>query len=402
MKSENRGSKKPKNTQYLRDSNRAEILRYLATKGTANRMGLSKQLRLTKMAISTIVSELLEENLLEECGLIKATPNQTSSMYSGRKPTALAIPNYRINAIGIFILRYQIKGIAIDIKGNILYSTKIDLPIDTDNEKFIELNITLIEEILAANSSIKFTGIGIASIGPLDIYKQKILNPPNFRDIHQVFIGDIIREHFGLPVFLDNDMNAGALAEHLYGIAKDMRDVVYLGLGSGVGAGIIINGRMLHGSGGYAGEIGHMSIQSDGPKCSCGRNGCLELFTNTISLLQNAGVSTIKELLEEEAREPRNEIVKQCIEEYYTSILNALVTIVNIFDPEIVIIGDKGVYIVPLFIKRLEEEMNKLMFQNENQKIHISASSFGEAAPLVGAAALVFQKVFNSEVPLNV
>lgn len=401
MKSENRGSKKPRNTQYLRDSNRAEILRYLATKGTASRIGLSKQLRLTKMAISTIVSELLEENLLEECGSINGNKNQTSSIYSGRKPTALTIPNYRINAIGIFILRYQIKGIAIDIKGNILYSTKIELPVDTDNEKFIELIITLLEGILNNNSSIKFTGIGIASIGPIDIYRQKILNPPNFRNIHEVCIGDIIKEHFGLPVFLDNDMNAGALAEHLYGFAKDMRDIVYLGIGSGVGAGIIADGRMLHGSGGYAGEIGHMSIQSDGPKCSCGRNGCLELYTNTISLLQNAGVSTIKELLEEEYRKPVNERVQQCIEKYYESVLNALVTIVNVFDPEIVIIGDKGVYIVPLFIVKLEEEMNKLMFQNENQKIHIAVSSFGEAAPLVGAAALVFQKVFNSEVPIN-
>ncbi|HEY5583664.1 MAG TPA: ROK family protein [Ruminiclostridium sp.] len=401
MKVENRGFKKPRNTQYLRDSNRAEILRYLATKGTASRIGLSNQLRLTKMAISTIVAELLEENLLEECGPINGSLNQTASGYSGRKAIALAIPNYRINAIGIFILRYQIKGIAIDIKGNIIYSTKIDLPIDTNNENFIELNITLIQEILNATSSTKFTGIGIASIGPLDIYKQKILNPPNFRDIHEVCIGDIIREHFGLPVFLDNDMNAGALAEHLYGIAKNMRDIVYLGLGSGVGAGIIVNGRMLHGSGGYAGEIGHMSIQSDGLKCSCGRNGCLELYTNTISLLQNAGVSTIKELLEEESREPRNERVQQCIKDYFESILNALVTIVNLFDPEIVIIGDQGAYIVPLFIEKLEGDMNKLMFQYENQKIHIAASSFGEAAPLVGAAALVFQKVFNSEVPLN-
>jgi N-acetylglucosamine repressor len=196
-------------------------------------------------------------------------------------------------------------------------------------------------------------------------------------------------------------MNAGALAEYLYGIAKDMRDIVYLGLGSGVGAGIIVNGRMLHGSGGYAGEIGHMSIQVDGPKCSCGRNGCLELYTNTISLLQNAGVSTIEELIEEASREPINMRVQQCMDKYSEAVLSALVTVVNMFDPEIVIIGDQGAYLVPRFLEKLEGDMNRLMFQNESKNIRLSASSFGESAPLVGAAATVFQKVFSGVLSLH-
>lgn len=401
MDTEYRGSIKPKNPQYLRDSNRAEILRYLATKGTSSRIELSKQLKLTKMAISTIVSELLEENLIEECGIINEAPGQQSNSFSGRKRTALSIPNFRINAIGISIFRYQINGIVIDIKGSISYSTKIDLPAGTNNEKLIELIIALIEKIMDANSKTKFAGIGIASIGPLDIYSQTILNPPNFREIRDVRIGKILREHFGLPVFMDNDMNAGALAEYLYGIAREKRNMVYLGLGSGVGAGIIINGRMLHGSGGHAGEIGHMSIQQDGPKCSCGRNGCLELYTNTISLLQRSGVSTMEELLEEASREPVNEKVRLCMKEYGDAVLNALITIVNMFDPEIVIIGDQGAYLIPPILDKLERDMNILMFQNESQKIQLSISSFGESAPLIGAAAIVFQSIFNGALPLH-
>lgn len=397
MSAEHRGSIKPKNPQYLRDSNRAEILRYLATKGIASRIEISNQLKLTKMAISTIVTELLNENLLEECGAISNGPDQRTNSYSGRKPTALSIPDYRINAIGISIFRYQIKGIAVDIKGNVFYSTEVELPAGTDNDEFVRLTTGLVEEIVKANASTKFIGIGIASIGPVDIYKQKILNPPNFREIREVFIGEILREHFGLPVFMDNDMNAGALAEHLYGIAKNMRDIVYLGLGSGVGAGIIVNGRMLHGNGGFAGEIGHMSIEIDGPRCSCGRNGCLELYTNTISLLQNAGVSTIEELLGAVSGEHPDEKALQCMQKYAEAVLSALVTVVNMFDPEMVIIGDKGAYLVPPYLKKLEDDMNKLMFQNESQKIRLSISSFGESAPLIGAAASVFQRVFSSE-----
>jgi N-acetylglucosamine repressor len=401
MNTEYRGSIKPKNPQYLRDSNRAEILRYLATKGTSSRIELSKQLKLTKMAISTIVSELLEDNLIEECGIINETSKHPSNSYSGRKRTALSIPDSRINAIGISINRYQVMGILIDIKGNISYSTKIDLPVGTNNAKLIELIIELTEKIMNANSKTEFVGIGIASIGPLDIYSQTILNPPNFRNIRDVSLGSIIRDHFKLPVFMDNDMNAGALAEYLYGIAKEKLNIAYLGLGSGVGAGIIVNGRMLHGSGGHAGEIGHMSIQIDGPKCSCGRNGCLELYTNTISLLQRADVTTMEELLQEGSHEPVNEKVRKCMEEFSEAVLSALVTIVNMFDPEIVIIGDQGAYLIPPILPRLENDMNKLMFQSESQRIQLSVSSFGESAPLIGAAAIVFQSIFSGALPVH-
>ncbi len=401
MNDKYRSSIKPKNPQYLRNTNRAEILRYLVTKGTASRIELSKNLNLTKMGISKIVSELQQDNLIEEGGIINDISNQQSGSYSGRKPTAINIPNYRINTIGISIFRYQIKGIAADIKGNIFYSEKVSLPVGTDNEKFIDLTIALIDKIMTANKNFKFIGIGIASIGPLDIHRQKILNPPNFRNIRDVSIGDIIRERFSLPVFLENDMNAAALAEHLYGIAKDTGNIVYLGIGSGVGAGIIINGNMLHGSGGYAGEIGHISIKSDGPKCSCGRNGCLELYTNTLSLLQSTGAASVEKLLEELSLNLSGESTQQIVDSYVEAVLNALVTIVNIFDPEIVIIGDEGALLVSQYLKQLEEDMNTLMFQNCSQKIKLAVSSFGESAPLVGAAATVFQNVFNGILPVD-
>ena len=401
MNDKYRGSIKPKNPQYLRDANRAEILRYLVTKGTASRIELSKNLKLTKMGISKIVSELQQDHLIEEGGIINETVNQQTGSYSGRKPTAIYIPDFRINAIGISISRYQINGIAADIKGNIFYSEKVTLPVGTNNEKFTDLIIELIDKIIAANSNTEFIGIGIASIGPLDIYRQRILNPPNFRDIRHVNIGDILREKYSLPVFLDNDMNTVALAEHLYGIAKDAGNIVYLGIGSGVGAGVIVNGHMLHGSGGYAGEIGHISIQSDGPKCSCGRNGCFELYTNTISLLQNTGAASVEKLLEELSLNPVDESLQQIVDNYIQAVLNGLVTIVNIFDPEIVIIGDEGAFLVSPYLKQLEDEMNTLMFQNGSQKITLAVSSFGKSAPLVGAAATVFQNVFNGMLPVH-
>lgn len=390
----------PKNSQYLRNANRAAIIRRLATNGMATRADLADSLHLTKMAISTIVSEMLETNLLMECGIINEKAPQASGSNSGRKPTALTIPDCRLNAIGLFIMRYQVTGIAIDIKGNCFFLESVPIPENTDNDRFAEIMIDLTDKIIRENRHIEFTGIGIASIGPVDIYHQMILNPPNFRNIKDIAIGRMIRDHFKLPVFLDNDMNAGALAESLYGSAKGMTDIVYLGLGSGVGVGVITGGHMLHGNGGYAGEMGHMSIQMDGPLCSCGRRGCLELYTNTFTLLTNAGMDTLDALIEAAAQDPMPPLVQSSIDRYMSAVLSGLTTIANTFDPEIIIIGDDGARMAPFFVEKLEREMNDQMFQRETRKISLTVSSFHKNAPLVGAGALVFQRIFNGDMPV--
>lgn len=391
---------KPKNPQLLRKMNRADILKRLATRGMASRIELSKELHLTKMAISTIISEMLNENLVEECGAINEKKSASPASL-GRKRTALAIPANRINAIGIYILRYQIHGVAIDIKGNRFFTTSVDLPVDTGNAEFSALIISVIEKILAANANTPFVGIGIASIGPLDIYRQCILDPPNFRKIKDFSIGEVVHERFRLPVFLDNDMNAGALAEILYGIAKENKNIVYLGLGSGVGSGIIINGQMLHGSYGYAGEFGHISIKMDGPVCSCGRRGCLELYTNTLSLLEKTETGSIDELAAILSGDTIPGKIADCLEDYRLAVLSAAVTACNLFDPEMVIIGDDGSRLIQPFLGQMEAEMNLQIFQHGFHSIRLATSYFGSSAPLIGAASLVFQKVFNAELEVE-
>lgn len=391
---------KPKNPQLLRKMNRADILKRLATRGTASRIELSKELHLTKMAISTIISEMLNENLVEECGVINERESASPASL-GRKRTALAIPAHRLNAIGVYIFRYQIYGTAIDIKGNRFYSTSVDLPADIGNAEFSALILSVIEKIFAANADTAFAGIGIASIGPLDIYRQRILEPPNFRRIKDFNVGEVVHAHFKLPVFLDNDMNAGALAEILYGIAKENRNIVYLGLGSGVGSGIIINGQMLHGSYGHAGEFGHISVKMDGPVCSCGRRGCLELYTNTLSLLEKTEVGSIDELVAILSGDTIPERIASCLDAYRLAVLSAVVTACNLFDPEMVIIGDDGSRLIQPFLGQMETEMNLQIFQHGFHHIRLAASYFGNSAPLIGAASLVFQKVFNAELEVE-
>lgn len=382
---------RPKNMQYLRNQNRAAILKRLAVNGPTSRQELSIGLGLTKMAISTIVGEMLEGGILQEGWL----HSPEGGKVSGRKPIPLSVPSRRINALGVYIYRYQIACIAVDINGKQFAHRKCGIPPDANNTLFEQLVLQLVQRVLDETKEYTYIGIGIASIGPVDTARQWILSPPKFGSIHQVAIGDKIRERFQLPVLMDNDMNVGALAEHFYGIGKSVDNLVYIGFGSGVGAGVIIGGRMLHGKGGYAGELGHISIQSDGPICSCGRRGCLELYTNTPNLLEQAGVASVGALGKLLRSPNAPESVVGLMEQYYSAVLNALVSVANLFDPEMIVIGDQGAQLIEPELCAMEGRMNALMFQQGSGRISLRIAGFGKKSPLIGATALVFQQVFR-------
>jgi len=120
------------------------------------------------------------------------------------------------------------------------------------------------------------TSIGVACGGPLDSQTGTIYSPPNLPGWDGVPVKTLLAERFGLPTFVENDANAGALAEHRFGAARGARNVVYLTLGTGIGGGIIVEGRLYRGTTDDAGEIGHTTILPDGPECLCGKRGCLE------------------------------------------------------------------------------------------------------------------------------
>lgn len=173
-----------------------------------------------------------------------------------------------------------------EIQGNILYHDFCALPMDADNASLSEILVSLVEKALHSHGDCFIAGIGIASIGPLDITQKRILYPPNFCSIGNLYIGELLEERFRLPVYLDNDMNASAIAEQFYGVGKTADTLAYVGFGSGVGAGIMIHGKLLHGSAGFAGEIGHISINPQGPPCSCGPK---RLYRNLYQCVQAFG-----------------------------------------------------------------------------------------------------------------
>jgi len=404
--------RRAKNLKYLRISNRAEIIRCLSIQGPISRIELASQLGLTKMAISSIVSEMIEEGLILEQGThassdksraaLPENPSEESfcapSAGAGRRPSMLTIHAEQINALGLYLSRDAIEGVQCDVTGQIIRTWNHPLEEFTNADNYLEQIDELLDVMLFETAGRHVVGIGISSIGPLDMSTGRLLSPANFHGIHNLSLTKFVQRKCSFPVILDNDMNAAVQAEQLYGTAKKYRHVVYLGIANGIGAGVISYGRIFQGSSGVGGELGHMSVNMDGPDCLCGNRGCLELYVSIPVLLQQSGSLNIKEMVNQAVNDPASANAWQ--PRMMQALTTALVNIANIFDPEIILLGHQSIYLAPLLLPELENEVNKHIIQREIRHIPIRIAAFGEQTPLVGAAALVFQAVFRGEIPV--
>ena len=406
MSNENPESlRRTKNLKYLRISNRAEIIRSLIVSGPISRVELSRQLGLSKMAISAIVAEMIDEGLVKEQGT--SCPSRTAgaagssslAVTAGRRPSILTVQAQRINALGLYLSRDAINGVLCDVSGKILMTWNFILNESTNSVSYLNQIAEILDEMQAFAAGLPIIGIGISCIGPIDIVNGKLLSPSNFHGIHDLSLTSFISEKSGLPVILDNDMNAAVQAEQLYGAARNYRHVAYLGIVNGIGAGVISYGRIFQGSSGFGGELGHMSVNLDGPECFCGNRGCLELYASIPVLLKQSGAKNLPDMVAGAIDNPASAAL--WLPRLIQALTTALVNITNIFDPEIILLGHQSIFLAPLLLPELENAVNRHMIQREIRHIPVRIAVFGEQSPLVGAAALVFQAVFRGELPVT-
>jgi predicted NBD/HSP70 family sugar kinase len=395
------------NHQSTKLQNRALVLKLISTGTIVSRIDISRQTGLSKMSITNIVNELITEgfvvNQAEQTGLSK-------NVSLGRKPIFLA-PNTSIYmALGIYISRDYAIATLSNLKCEIIKELKTVFSFDESECSFIDKIKALIRAILNTDMSSekKIIGIGIACIGPLDIKKGVILEPPNFHKLKSIPIKELLEKEFGYEVTVDNDMNASALAEKLYGKAKEISNFVYVGVTNGIGAGIITNDLLFAGDMGFSGEIGHTTINYEGPKCACGNTGCLELYASIPEIVSQAKNSTIlgmDSLLGELEVIEWSDIVKYAkigdqlalnlIDRLCLYISIGLVSLVNIFDPKIIYLGHDIALAGSLVTRRLEANLNDKIISSRYKKIPVEISAFGDKSPVVGAGAIVFDRLFK-------
>ena len=288
----------------------------------------------------------------------------------------------------------------------LMLPTRVDLGLQEVIERIIKAIRKVINQTTVRENNIK--GVGIGSPGIIDIKSGVIISSPNFHKWEQVPLKHIIEEKLSIPTFMDNDANAFAFGEKWVGVGKEVQSLVCLTLGTGVGGGIILDGRIWHGADGMAAEIGHMTLVPDGLLCNCGNHGCLESYASASSIVRRtceaiqSGKSTIaldyaKGDLENitshlvyQAALKGDELAVQIMHETATFLGVGIANLINLLNPEMIVVGgglsNAWDLIYPVAIR----EVHKRAFSVTARRAPIVRASLGDNAGIIGAAGIAY------------
>jgi glucokinase-like ROK family protein len=391
----------------MRDLNRCLVLNTVKNYEPLSRRDIAKKLNLSPSSVSNIIDELIKKGFIREIG-----PGPSQNL--GRKPILLEIDPFTWYVIGADLERVTSVKVGItNLKGKLIAKGENFLE-DISPSQVVDSVAKLIDRLVnkVKIKRERIIGIGMGTPGLLDQRKGKV--------IYSVYLGwrdvplrELIEKKTGLPFIIDTDTNAPALGEQWYGAGKKAESLIYITIGPGVGAGIIINGRVYQGVDGSAGEFGHTVIDPDGPLCGCGNRGCLEALAAEPSLIRwvegriaTGEKSVIRELSWQNNGKITAEIIYQAVLKKDRLAIEAVretgrylgmgvISLVNLLNPQFIIIGGRISRVAQILIQPIKEMVLRYALPIPAQRVKILPAHFGEDAGVIGAATLVLQDVFE-------
>lgn len=293
---------------------------------------------------------------------------------------------------------------AVDPGGHILFRAESQTPRHGDESKVVETAVRLARQCRAQFDA-EPIAFGFAIPAIMDSAAGRIFSSPNLPELNGSPLAASIESELGIGVVLENDANAAAIGEYWLGASRGFRNSICITLGTGVGGGLIIDGRPLSGPDGTAGEVGHICVEPLGHDCGCGSNGCLEQYASASAIVRMA-----LEILAEFPESPLNGVDRfdalkifevgasgdaLCVEVFrsageYLGI--ALAGLINVLNPEVIVIGGGAAAGWDLFVEPMRDEIRKRAFREPAERARIVRASLGGDAGVAGAAYLAFRK----------
>lgn len=386
------------NTSDLVEMNRSAIVRILQQMDICSRADIAKMTGLTQASITKIVAVLIDMGIVTEVGFVKGEGN--------RRSIGLRLNAEKNLVIGVKFSRHVFSMGVFDICGKVYTQQETEFSLDdfatdvvADMKKQIHGLLDKYENVVA---------IGLAVPGP---YLRKegriamVTRMPSWQNVNFI---DEFKNEFDKPLFIEQDANAGALAEWWFGNhGRPINSLAYFLAGEGVGSGIVDHDRLLLGNLGIASEIGHISIDVNGPTCECGNKGCLELYCSTTAMLKKAEKS-LPEIFErdyenrwevcnrvfEAAKEGDSKALK-LTEEIAEYLGYGCVTLINAYDPEIIVIGDSISQGGDLLLPTINRIVKERVLPDISERVQIKISKLTVDPTLYGAAAIATDKVLR-------
>ncbi len=389
----------------VRATNLAVVLRYVRGHAPCSRAEIAAATGLNKATVSSLVADLIERRLLRETGLTEHR--------IGRPATMLVLDGSPYAAIGIEVNADYLTAVAIDLAGQQVLSWRRSFaglassPAQAATA-IAALGRRAVNRVLKEDRRVLGLTVGVPGLVSPD---GVVIMAPNlgWRDVN---LRDIVNRALGepgFPVAVDNDANLAVLAESRYGAFAGSQNLIYLTGEVGIGAGIISDGRPLRGHRGFPGEIGHITIDPQGPPCACGRRGCLEAIAGITAIIARvlpevAGDGDITDLqpeVDEVVRRARSNdpAALHALEEVGRALGQGVSILANLLDPEVVVLGGYFVPLAPWLLPPVEAELRARRIGPEEGGAQVVASILDHGAAATGGAATVLDHVDAGRLP---
>lgn len=396
-----RGTNLPK----MGDFNQAVILDSIRRAGEGlSRVELAASAGLAAQTVSNICRRLLDADLIVEAGKETSGP--------GKPRTILRLNPRGMYAVGLHIDPALTSYVLLDAAGTALVSREEPTDLDRDPVAAVKAMGAQIRTMIAASGvdQARIIGVGVATPGPVDAATGTVVDPPHLPGWKRVPLQELLREATGLPVVVEKDVTAAAIAELWAGPAASAGNFVFVYIGTGIGAGLVLDGQVVRGSSGNVGEIGHIIVDPDGPPCDCGRRGCVKVSCmpeTIVALARDAGVlpaadqswpaPLLDELAEvvQAARDGEPSAV-ELMELSASRMTGAISVLSNLLDVDQVILG--GPFWPALsasYLDRVPAQLTQLSVTSSVHSVEVVGTRLNAGEEAVGAACLVMEKTFG-------
>ncbi|MBB6673256.1 ROK family transcriptional regulator [Cohnella nanjingensis] len=371
----------------IKRMNTAIVLEAILREAPLSRANISELTGLNKATVSSLVQDLIDNQLVRETGI--------GASSGGRKPVMLEFVATAGYAVGIDLGVNYLRGVLTDLLGTVVAERTLPL-IGVQPEEVFGILRPFIQGLIdaAPGSAFGIVGIGVGVPGLVD-RQGTVLYAPNM-DWRDVPLRDALNRTFGIPVMIDNEANVGAIGEMKYGIGRGVSNLVYVSVGIGIGTGLILHKELYKGASGFSGEMGHLSIEANGKPCRCGNQGCWELYASEQALLERAAEAGYTGGLDEllAAAEAGDEAVRGMFAEIGRALGVGISNIVNVFNPNAVLIGNRMSRARVWLEDAVRETVERRALNFHLRNVHLLYAELGERSAVMGAAETAIAAFF--------
>lgn len=404
--------------RLMRELNRLLVLNTLRTSGPLSRVEIARRTGLSRTTVSSIMDALLVDELVREGGTQSASPQ------GGRRAILVHFNAEAGWVLGVDMGRTHITTVLGDLTATV--KARRSSPFDADRGPDTCLPEVVAElRTLAAAAAApwgKVVGVGLGMPGPMDANLHRTIGPPRMPGWDAVDVGGRLSQALGVPVYVDNDANLGALGESRYGAGRGVADVTYVKIGTGIGGGLVMGGQVYRGSRGSAGEIGHVTVDANGPTCDCGNRGCLEVYACAPAIVADAR----KRAADLRAARPRPTGVADRDGTTVTRLMDVadiadvvraalsgdaacgaalstagerigivLADLVNLINPSLILLGGGVAKAGDILLGPVERTVSARSFAVATRNLRIAVGSLGDNAIALGGIATVLNAAFT-------